>query len=89
MSFRVVFAFAALFATLVPAAAAEPSATPEANSVRAGVREACAADVKALCGDVQPGGGKILRCLKEHKAQVSSGCKEAAAAMRAARKNQD
>ena len=41
------------------------------------VRSACAADAQKLCAGVQPGGGRILQCLKEHKDEVSDGCKQA------------
>jgi hypothetical protein len=43
-------------------------------------RAACANDIQALCPGVQPGGGRILACLKQHKQQVSGGCKQAIAA---------
>jgi hypothetical protein len=35
---------------------------------------ACKDDVAKLCPGVQPGEGKILSCLKEHKSEVSPGC---------------
>jgi hypothetical protein len=35
---------------------------------------ACKADVEKLCKDVQPGEGKVLGCLKDHKADLSPGC---------------
>ena len=38
-------------------------------------REACRADVEKLCADVKPGGGAIMKCLHEHKDQVSSDCR--------------
>jgi hypothetical protein len=37
--------------------------------------EACAQDIKRLCKDMQPGGGRIAKCLKEHEAELSSECK--------------
>lgn len=40
-------------------------------------RTACETDIQALCAGVQPGGGRILACLKEHKDKVSDGCKKA------------
>jgi len=40
---------------------------------------ACMSDVKALCGSVQPGGGRIRDCMKEHRAQLSLTCKAAIA----------
>jgi len=42
-------------------------------------RAACANDIQTLCPGVQPGGGRILACLKQHKQQVSGGCKQAIA----------
>src|ERR1700733_8116127 len=36
---------------------------------------ACASDVKSLCGSVQPGGGRIRDCMREHRAQLSNNCK--------------
>ncbi|HTO97162.1 MAG TPA: cysteine rich repeat-containing protein [Myxococcales bacterium] len=35
----------------------------------------CVEDAKRLCSGVQPGQGRIAACLKEHKDQLSSGCK--------------
>jgi hypothetical protein len=43
----------------------------------AGVRAACQAELQTLCAGVQPGGGRIMQCLKQHKDQVSAGCKSA------------
>ena len=40
-------------------------------------RGACGNDVKALCGSIQPGGGRIKECLKEHRAELSDACKAA------------
>ncbi|MEO8738305.1 MAG: cysteine rich repeat-containing protein [Casimicrobiaceae bacterium] len=60
----------ALSSTL--AFAADPAAGPRP-------REACKADVAALCSGVQRGGGRIAGCMKEHAAQLSDGCKAAMA----------
>jgi hypothetical protein len=35
------------------------------------------ADYLALCGSVPPGGGRVVACMKEHRAQVSMACKVA------------
>ncbi len=44
----------------------------------AAIRAACAADAQKFCAGVQPGGGRIVACLKEHKDSLSDGCKQAA-----------
>ena len=40
---------------------------------------ACMSDVKALCGSIEPGGGRIRDCLREHRAELSVACKVAIA----------
>jgi Cysteine rich repeat len=45
----------------------------------AALRAGCAADAQKLCAGVQPGGGRIVACLKEHKDALSDQCKQAAA----------
>jgi len=44
-----------------------------------GLHEACRNDLKALCGSVQPGGGRIRDCMREHRGQLSNACKLAIA----------
>jgi len=53
-----------------------------------GPAAACKQDVQTLCPNVQPGGGRILACLKGHAQQVSAGCKEAIKAERERRGQQ-
>lgn len=43
------------------------------------LRGACKADIQSLCGAVQPGGGRIRDCMREHRAQLSATCKVAIA----------
>jgi hypothetical protein len=43
------------------------------------VRAACQSDVHALCGAVQPGGGRIRDCMRQHRAELSAACKIAIA----------
>jgi hypothetical protein len=40
------------------------------------IHEACQDDAMKLCKDVKPGKGMIARCLKEHREELSPGCKE-------------
>jgi hypothetical protein len=40
------------------------------------VRSACGGDVRALCGGVAPGGGRIVQCLAMQAASISPACKE-------------
>ena len=39
-------------------------------------RKACHQDVKKFCGDVQPGEGLIIQCLKQHSQELSPACAE-------------
>jgi Cysteine rich repeat len=50
-----------------------------------GARGACKADVDKLCSGMQPGGGRIVGCLKQNEAKVSAPCKDAMAMARAKR----
>jgi phage host-nuclease inhibitor protein Gam len=43
----------------------------------AAIRAACAEDAQKLCAGVQPGGGRIVACLKAHKDSLSDQCKKA------------
>jgi cysteine rich repeat protein len=40
------------------------------------LRSACSGDVRALCGGVAPGGGRIVQCLASRAASISPACKE-------------
>ncbi len=40
------------------------------------LRSACGGDVRALCGGVQPGGGRIVQCLATQAASISPACKD-------------
>jgi hypothetical protein len=65
-------------ATAAPDAA--PAAAPMAlrpmrpREVLFVLRSACGADVRALCGDVPPGGGRIVQCLAAKAASLSPAC---------------
>ena len=67
-----------------PAAAAVPAAAPTVIVLRPMrpreellvLRSACGADVRSICGGVQPGGGRIVQCLATNAAQLSPACKD-------------
>ena len=40
------------------------------------LRSACGADVRTICGGVQPGGGRIVQCLATNAASLSPACKD-------------
>ena len=43
----------------------------------------CKADVERLCPGIEPGGGRIVKCLKAHKMEMSVGCALALKKMKA------
>jgi hypothetical protein len=49
-----------------------------ADDPLAAIRAGCADDAQKLCAGVQPGGGRIVACLKQHKDSLSDRCKQAA-----------
>src|SRR5882757_8634373 len=63
---------------VICAATAAQSALADDPPTLAAIRAACAEDAQKLCAGVQPGGGRIVVCLKEHKDSLSDRCKQAA-----------
>jgi hypothetical protein len=57
----------------VAPAPAQSNASPQISDART----ACASDIQKLCAGVPSGGGRVLACLKQHKDEVSEGCKRA------------
>ncbi len=52
---------------------------------RQAVRQACKADYKTFCTEVQPGGGRIIACLQQNFDKLSPGCQNALQAAKASR----
>jgi hypothetical protein len=76
----VALAAVCLLAATAPARAGQPDA---ANGKA--LKEACLDDYKTLCAGVQPGGGRILACLKQQADKLSPGCKQALTAAQTAK----
>jgi len=55
----------------------ETQVTPQMRSEAIAIMHACRADYDRLCGDVIPGGGRILACLQAHTRELSQGCVQA------------
>jgi hypothetical protein len=66
-------------ALVVSAAAAAPIDLAHAQSASQILAAGCADDARKFCSDVQPGGGRIIACLKQNKDSLSDQCKQAAA----------
>jgi Cysteine rich repeat len=41
-----------------------------------GMMQACRADFGKFCKSVQPGGGRVVECLKQHEAELAPACKQ-------------
>ena len=68
----------ALAASLALAGAASAQGAQGGGGMSA-TRQACQADMQKLCNGVQPGGGRIMQCFKQHKDELSAPCKAAIA----------
>lgn len=45
------------------------------KQAKAGFDNACGGDVKSFCGDAQDGRGAVMKCLRQHRKDMSDGCK--------------
>ena len=46
------------------------------NTIQAQVGGPCAETIRKYCGDVTPGGGRVLKCLSDHRDNQSIACRE-------------
>jgi hypothetical protein len=65
------FAFASLAVALT---ALGNQHTVYAQGATKGALAACKADAGRICPGVEPGGGKLIECLKSHENDVTIGC---------------
>jgi hypothetical protein len=79
--------------SIASTAVAQPAGGAPASGMMGGgqggavLRKACQTDIEQLCGNVQPGGGHIGQCLREHQDRVSEACKSAISDARANHRN--
>ena len=38
------------------------------------IRAYCMSDIERLCKGIEPGGGRVIKCLRAHKKEMSVGC---------------
>jgi Cysteine rich repeat len=52
-------------------------APPARAQEMADLKTYCMSDIERLCNGIEPGGGRILKCLKAHKKEMTVGCAQA------------
>ncbi|TAL02306.1 MAG: hypothetical protein EPO08_07435 [Rhodospirillaceae bacterium] len=65
-----------------PVQAADPAPPTSGHPVMDSLHAACDGDIKQLCAGIEPGQGRIVRCLRDNEAKLSQACKDARAAAR-------
>jgi len=48
-----------------------------AQSAKGDLLTYCKSDIERLCPGIEPGGGRILKCLKANKKEMTVGCAQA------------
>ena len=64
--------------TIFSVSTASAAQSGQAGDQQAAIRAACAEDAQKFCATVQPGGGRVVACLKDHKDSLSDRCRQAA-----------
>lgn len=72
-------ALVAVTCLLSVAAMAESQMTPQMRSQAKKVFQACKADIKQYCKEVQPGDGRIAACLRTNQENLAPVCQAALA----------
>ncbi len=69
-----ILALALILASATPAFAQQQG---QGAAAARELRSACQADTKKHCDGIQPGGGRLLQCLKGKQAELSQPCQAA------------
>lgn len=68
------------------ALAGTASAQQLSMSQMAELRQDCGEDIKRLCPGIQPGGGRLMGCVRQKQDQLSETCSDTMGKLMAARK---
>ena len=49
---------------------------------RKAMRQACMDDAKKFCSEVQRGGGRVVKCLRDHSAELAPSCRDGLASLK-------
>jgi hypothetical protein len=72
---------------MTPAAPATPAASTPSGGGRFGsIQQAFAADFQSFCPGMQPGDGKLVPCIRQHRSQLSNSCSDAMRSLRGMRR---